>query len=707
MSAPWWGKEATPSQRDMSTIPGAAPSDWPVLTEETRDAVYREWLNRILSYTPEWTNRSPNDAGIALGHLFSEEMEPVLQRINQLPENAFIEFLKVGGIEAFPPTPAEALLQFSISDSATQSVYIPQGFQVGASPANGGNMVIFETNDDLYAAPGTIQEVYAFDSGLYQSIDISTPGTPFQPFGTNPRTGLAFFIGLEATPNETVGPQISLGFQVQGPSGQAPIATGGVVPLPAPLSPLLRWSVLNGREFQDAQVVNDETNGLVQSGVVTLNLPDTWNPGIPPGCLDTTPLLWLRLDILYGSYPVPPVLTDVELNVVRSTAVQTFYNEVLMPVAGTNGSVMLLSQTPVIPNSLSLQVDDTGNISFNPSNGSSNSSSNGSSNTANGSSAGNGSPQPTIPTASIWTQVDDLLEFGPTDQVYELDSATGEVTFGDDVHGMAVPQGYRNVVALSYQVGGGSAGAVAAGAVNTLITSVPFVSGVTNPWPATGGTDAEPPPVAMVRGPKEMRARGRAVAPADYETLALHATGALVARAQAVPDFHPSFAGTPIPGVVCVFVVPPERGDGPPIPDEDTLRAVSNYLSSNAAPAGVEVVAAAPVYHTVRVEVSLVIDPAQSRGTVVTDALDQIDFYLDPITGGDDGQGWPFGGTLSNIALVRYLLKNVDGVTAVPSLRFVVDGVRYGSCTDVPIPANTLVWPQDHQVLALGPEEEP
>src|SRR5208337_5130489 len=98
-----------------------------------------------------------------------------------------------------------------------------------------------------------------------------------------------------------------------------------------------------------AEIVNDETNGLVQSGVITLRLPDEWNPGIPSGAPDTLPLLWLRLQILYGNYPVAPVLTGVELNVVRATAQQTISNEVLTPVTGTNGSVMLLSQTPVIP----------------------------------------------------------------------------------------------------------------------------------------------------------------------------------------------------------------------------------------------------------------------------------------------------------------------------------------------------------------------
>jgi len=452
--------------------------------------------------------------------------------------------------------------------------------------------------------------------------------------------------------------------------------------------------VLDGTTYRQTEIVSDETNDLVQSGVVTLGLPDSWSPGIPAGTTDTTLLLWLRLQIMYGTYDEPPTLLSVTLNVVGATAVKTFYNEVLTPVSGTSatsGVVMALSQTPVLPGSLILEVVDTADMSFSASTQSPTSAS---------SSAGSSS------SGQIWTEVDDLAEFGPADQVYVLDSTTGQVTFGDGIHGMALPPGFRNVVALAYQVGGGSAGAVGAGQINNPINSVPYISGVQNPLPATGGMDAETQQQTLQRGPQELRARGRAVAVADYEILTLRATGALVARAGAVAGFHPSFPGTFIPGVVCVLVIPPELGSGPPVPDAGTLLAVSTYLSSNLAPVGVEIVAAAPLYHTVSVEASVVIDPSVSRNDAVQSVISLCDSYLDPITGGDDGLGWPFGGTLSNAAFVRQLLT-VDGITAVPSLLFIVDGIRGQKCGDVSIPANDLVWPQNHNILALGPGEEP
>src|SRR6185436_7073627 len=123
---------------------------------------------------------------------------------------------------------------------------------------------------------------------------------------------------------------------------------------------------------------------------------------------------------------------------------------------------------------------------------------------------------------------------------------------------------FRNVRAVRYRVGGGRAGAVGAEAVNTLLSSMPFVTKVNNPWPASGGVDRETVQQAMRRGPEEIRARSRAVTIADYALLARQAQGANIARAHAVAGLHPAFPGRAIPGVVGVFVVPEDRNEGPP-----------------------------------------------------------------------------------------------------------------------------------------------
>src|SRR5262249_34702799 len=234
-------------------------------------------------FTPEWTNLRATDAGIALTRLFGEQMEPVLERLNRLPEKTFVEFLNLAGVQPLPASPAAALLEFQVVESAPQSVLVSKGVQVGAQPADGGgDLVVFETERDLLAAPAKIEEAHVQLDNLFQAIDLKAEGAAarFQPFGNQPEPGSAFFIGLSG--DVTPGPTISIGIRVAAPPGAPPpVPDGGVAPLPVPPGPLLEWSVLDGAKFEPAEIVIDQTGGLIHSGVVELRLPRQWRPGRP------------------------------------------------------------------------------------------------------------------------------------------------------------------------------------------------------------------------------------------------------------------------------------------------------------------------------------------------------------------------------------------------------------------------------------------
>ena len=481
---------------------------------------------------------------------------------------------------------------------------------------------------------------------------------------------------------------LSVGIQVAAaPGSPPPVGAGGLTPLPVPPPPAIVWEVLDGSSFEVAEVVSDGTAGLGKSGVVALRLPRQWRIGRPPG-IETGGLRWLRMRLLHGRYTADPEFVAVRLNVVPAVASRTVRNEVLEAVPGVRGpnARLRLSQTPVIPGTLVLVVEhDEAEITADES-----------------AESRDERPDPGAPVTS-WRAVDDLAPYGPDARVYVLDPETGILTFGDGLNGRALPRGFRNVRAIRYQVGGGKAGAVEAGQIKMLLSSAAFVTGVTNPTPASGGADAESNQSALIRGPQEIRARGRVVTVADYALLALRSDGAQVARAHAVSGRHPAHPGRPIPGVVAVYIVPPDRGEGAPIPDEQSLDAVARFLSRTVAPAGVEVVAAGPRYHTVRAEVGLVADPDFNTAAVVASTLDALDEYLHPITGGDDKLGWPFGGPLRYSALQRRLLA-VGGVSAIVRLNLVVDGVRRPRCSDFMTAANALLWPEGHEVISLDAE---
>ena len=595
--------------------------------------------------------RGTDDAGIALVTLFGGMMESVLTRLDQLPLKAFVEALRIIGIDPLPAEPASALLEFTILGSATGPVLVPQGFQVGGRSADGtGGMIIFETQNNLYATAAQITQMQVQEGSFFLDVtpDPNAP-TPFSPFGSSPKAGTALYLGLGGGVPQI---QVSIGFNVVTPAGTpAPVASGGLTPLPAVPTPTLVWETYDGGSgsFQTAPVVSDSTLGLAQSGVVVLTVPPVWNPGAPLGLDPSSGLLWLRLRIVQGQFDPPPVVSDVLLNVVQALAVQTVAGEYVDFGTDTTLQNATLSQVPVLPGSLIITVLDD--------------------------------PLSATDT-TVWQETQDLALARSDQQVYEFDPATGQITFGDGVHGAAVPPGFRNVVA-TYQAISPSSGVLAANSVTTLINSAPFITGVNNPNPGSGGTEVGSQAEAIALGPQIFRAKGRAVTTADFALLATEVAG--IVKAHAIAGRHPAYPGKPIPGVVGVYVVPPDTNPTPgqgaaPMPTSETLKAVATNLSTTAALAGIDVVVAAPVYHYVQAQVAVVANPSAVAATVYQGVLTTLTNYLHPITGGADGNGWPFGAPLLYTPLILFLLSNVPGIVAIPSLTLVIDGQRLAPC---------------------------
>jgi hypothetical protein len=207
----------------------------------------------------------------------------------------------------------------------------------------------------------------------------------------------------------------------------------------------------------------------------------------------------------------------------------------------------------------------------------------------------------------------------------------------------------------------------------------------------------------MLSGPEKIRARNRAVTKADYELMALQVRGADVRRAYAVAGMHAGTDSAGVPGTVSVFLLGPPRprDDGPPYPDQGSLDAVSRYLSENIAPAGVEVVAAAPRFCRIGVRALLGMSAGAYDGNVIRQTLLELDDYFSPFHGGEEGQGWPFGGTVFHDAIVRRLLGRIDNLVAVSSLNLVIDGETLPACENFSPEPNTLLWPDIHELQVL------
>jgi predicted phage baseplate assembly protein len=252
-----------------------------------------------------------------------------------------------------------------------------------------------------------------------------------------------------------------------------------------------------------------------------------------------------------------------------------------------------------------------------------------------------------------------------------------------------------------YYSGGGVRGNVARRAINTLKSSIPFVSGVVNLHPAHGGVDGETLDEAKARGPIMLRTRSRAVTAEDYEAIAREAAPE-VARVHCLTAGEDDVSH----GAVKVLVVPAaaQRGGRIPfadlVPSADTLERIGSRLD-DVRLVGTRVMVEPPRYRGITVVARLVartrLDPDEIRER----ALAGLYAFLNPLTGGEDGTGWPFGRRVSHGEIFA-LLQSVRGVDVVEDLRMYganpVTGERGAEVTRLPVGMGGLAYSYDHQV---------
>ncbi len=652
------------------------PLTAPNLDDRRYDDLVAEARSLIPRYLPEWTNHNDADPGITLLQLFAWFTDLLVYRLNQVPELNFVRFLQLLGIQTAPATPAAVDLAFTTA-KPTVDVVVPAGTQV-SGPGADGKPVVFELPEGFTAIAAPLTAVQTHDGFAYRDVTTAnlTDGSQLTPLGPYPKPGSALLLGLAAPGPCTANP-ITLMAYVD-PGRELPVAQAGALRLPPPAR--FAYEFFDGVAWQPLRVERDETAGLTVTGRIVLFGPGARAVKKPIGQV-AAPLHWLRVRMLSGAYERGPRLERIALNTVPARAAVTVRDEVL---GGSNGLAnqgpFTLSQAPVVPltrpetvrgaggrvaavTSLRLEVDEGSGF-------------------------------------EVWEEVDDLAAHDGDALVYVLDRTTGELRFGDGLHG-AIPTANpsrpaTNIVARRWLAGGGSRGNLGAGTVTTVVTAVPGLGKVTNPLPSSGGADTETVAAAKLRAPAELKAKGRAVTADDFELLARQAP-ANVARAHALPLAHPSYPDVAVPGAVTVLVVPDAPGPSP-TPAPATLAAVCAWLDAHRL-ITTEVFATAPRYREVRVVADLVVAPDADPAVVHRDASAALTSWLHPLTGGTDGQGWPFGGTVFSSDLFRVVLTT-PGVLRVRDNQLTVelDGERQAFCRDVEIGAGELLLPLDPEL---------
>ncbi|HUQ57194.1 putative baseplate assembly protein [Lentzea sp.] len=622
----------------------------------------------VMRRCPEWTDHNVSDPGVTLIEVFAFMTEQLCYRLNRVPDRLYVKFLELLGLRMFPPTPAEVPITFWLSTPARSPLVIRRGTTVSTTRTESEAAIVFSTADDLAVSPTSISAVRRVRKSGVGSENQTTAveiGQEFEAFSEPPELGDTLLVGL-LDPAPSCAVRIDFDGAISGV---------GVNPLHPPIV----WEAWTGDGWAECDLTTDETAGLNRPGRIVVHLPE----GHEASVIDEQRAGWLRIRVVeplagQPSYSSTPVVRSLHAGTVGATA-RAVHGEIvefeeLGESEGVPGQRLGLSRSPVLAGSHSAIVEVSDDDGW-----------------------------------QEWTAVDDFSASGADDRHFVIDWVSGEIAFGPAVraedgslrcHGAIPPQGAR-IRARRYYHGGGSRGNVARFAIDTLKASIPFVSGVTNLRPASGGVDGETLAEAKSRGPIMLRTRSRAVTAEDYEAIS----------GEAAPEaarIHCVTAGEDdVPhGAVKVLVVPAaahRSGEllfADLVPAPATLERIAGRLDEVRL-VGTRVLVEPPRYRGVTVVTRLVARPRLDTEEVRARALDALYGYLNPLTGGPEGTGWPFGRRVTH-GEVFAVLQGVRGVDIVEDVRLYganpVTGERGVETMLLPVGTGGLVFSYDHQV---------
>ena len=697
------------------------PLTIPTLDDRRYQELLDEALARIPVHTPEWTNFNKSDPGVTLIEVFAFLTENLLYRSNQIPERNRRKFLKLLGIPLLSAASARGLVAFSNERGPLETITLNTGLEVKAGQvpfrtAQGLDVLPIEAQifykRELKNPPEPIKSYY---DQLYASFLNQAPASTAQLYETiafPPRDGSAVDLGRDsidgslwiallvregdkpADSGETAredlrndvrqkiaGKTLSLGIvpaidasgRKLSPGGQ--VNTEGAsllkyeVPIGETLSPVASERVPRYRSLDSIP-----TNNVLEGpGVVQIALP-------PAAQLR----MWDNLDPLeLGALDFPPALEDSKLNDrvitwlrVRSTSpvktrllwagINTTFisqrahisNEILPSGTGAPDQAVVLSRTPVIPESVRLSVI-------------------------------------TKEKAEEWIEIDDLTAAGPEVpvrdprlppgsapvinnlvKVFDVDAESGEIRFGDGLRGARPPQGAG--LRADYDYGVGRGGNVNKGAINSS-PALPAGIKVTNPVATWGGADAETAGEGEKQITRYLQNRERLVNAVDFETVTRRTPGVEIGRVEVLAAFSPELGSNEAgdaPGSVTLMIIPKYDNAQPdaPLPDRTFLDAICEYVDSRRL-VTTEVFLRGPVYKQIWISIGIDVIAGRSVAEVREAVKQELLSFLSPLPGAevedpaslaasDPLRGWPLRKAVVALELMA-VASRVPGVSLV------------------------------------------
>ena len=687
-------------------MPGFNP---PRLDDRTFEDLRRELVRRIPVHSPEWTDHHPSDPGITLLELFAWLTENLLHRVNQVPQNAQLEFLKLLGVLPRPASSARAFLRFALPKGATGPQLIESGPLQGRTVVSAGK-VLFQVDDELeilpveglavVKAPGTLdvedEDLVGYRALLtehlgdeddvpelatYETMVLPEPeGDALPPAqAIDAAADGALWVAVLAPEPVFKSPSFDRDTAIQGLAGRV-LSVGVRVddvlcgatdhqacpdPGSATTGRTVLWQIATGRfsgnerrvtdlRYERLRLVDDTTAGLTRSGVIRLQLP------LSADDIGRWTAEDFGLSGMAGIGDLPPAFDDPALAGRVLTWLRCFRPQPLVVGADPipQPTIRWLGVNVVwAEQAVTAQEELLG--------------------------TGAGTPgqlvrlvhAPVLDSTLIlevrepgpigwvqWHRVADLSVSLPNDPHYVLDPTTGGITFGDGVHGR-MPRLGEYIRARTYRYGGGAAGNVSGGAIGRVVRSTAIGVKVDNPLPAWGGKDGETVEEAKTRIPQALRHRERAVAATDFRDLALETPGVQVGRIEVLPRHKPFERVDEVPGVVTLVALPAHDPVHPdePTPDREMLRCICEHLEPRRL-VTTELYVTPPEYVPVWISVAVEVKEGYGLQTVRTWVDLAIRQHMAPLPPyGPGGSGWPMGRKVRDRDVEAAVLQ-VEGV---------------------------------------------
>jgi len=634
-----------------------------------------------------WTLHAPVDPGITILELYAWLLEQRLYLLDQVPDGVVRSVLGLLGVPAPQPAiPAATVLALRpVPGQDDPPATVAAGTELHRSL--GGRRVVFTTEQTVALVPPAPWHLLV--GGVDRTADLNAlaGGVDLLPAataaGTSSATAQPSPVELVLTVPAAFDPPADawLALLLDLETGQrVPPAWSPMAPPGVPPPALLTWSyeVDPGRfePFQAPRELDDGTGGLRRAGVVRLAWPAAWRPAASPAGAAGTVQRRLRLSAGRATFSAPPRLRSLAVNGViarHRQQVRPDGDALEQLDAQLDRWLSLPGQDLHLDGAAGQLIDDLASVHL--------------------------TLTERDGAEHAWEATGDLAGHGPSARVFVIDRAPGRLRFGDGRTGRLpvvarrVPSGPPRL-SIRYELGGGQDANLGIVGWVCDAESIEAVSAVASRF----GQEPETIEQARRRAADDLARPTRAVTSDDYQQIAQATPGVDIARVHVAIGRHPATPCDPVPGAVTVVIVPgvprnqPGRGQeiDAPVPDPGALEAVRANLEA-ARLLGTEVFVRGPTYRTVRLAVT--------PGATIADPFglerrlrDGLRRYLDPLTGGADGQGWPFGEPLRPSELLGVAQDLAGRSVVIDAVAVGLDGAApTEACHDAAIGAHELV----------------